>query len=148
MSVVKESKRSHYLWKIVWLIGLIILANFSIYVENHFKQIVNETFNPFPLIWYNSLVSFIFGIYISFVFIKKWSLNVNTTLLCFVFIPSLLISFCYPILVIFETNWDVSISFIPYWLIRISVMEVFGIISGLSLILGIFTNHLRRSDNE
>lgn len=145
---MNESKRSLYFWKIVWIIGLIVLAYLSLNVEDYLKQVAHETYNPFALYWYNSLDSVIFGIYISFIFIKKWSLNVNTTLLCFVFIPSLLITFCFPILVMFD-GWGVfSISFIPYWLIRISYVEVFGTIAGLTLMLGIFTNQLRRRDNE
>lgn len=144
---MNESKRSLYFWLIIWLIGLIILATLSLNVENHFKQIASETFNPLPLIWYNSLVSLFFGIYISFVFIKKWSLNVNTTLLCFVFIPSFLISISYPILAMLG-NWEVSISFIPYWIISVSNLNLFGIVAGLTLMLGIFSNQLRISDNE
>lgn len=143
---MKELKKPLYLWKIAWIFGLIFLANISLLVENHFKEIANETFNPIPLVWSDSLIPLIFGIYLSLVFMKRWSLYVDKTLLIFVFIPSFLVSFCYPILVMFD-NWGISIS-IPYWLIRISNMEVFGIIAGLTLILGTFNNQLRRSDNE
>ena len=144
---MKEYKKSLYLWKIVWIIGLILLAYLSLIVENIFKEIAEETFNPIPLIWSDSIIPFIFGIYLSFIFIKEWSLNVNITLLSVVFIPSLLISFCYPIIIMFG-HWGISISLIPYWIIRISILDVFGIIAGLTLMLSIFENQLKRSDNE
>ena len=138
---------SLYFRQIVWIIGLIVLVSLSLNVEDYLKQVAGETYNPFPLYWYSSLDSFIFGIYISLIFLNKWSFNVNTTLLCFVFIPSLLITFCFPILVMLN-GWGVSIAYIPYWLIRVSQVEVFGIIAGVTLILGVFTNQLQRTDNK
>ena len=141
-----ESRKSLYLQKLVWVVGLILLAYLSLFVENYFREIAKDTFNPASLIWSDSIIPFGLGIYLSFLFIKKLSLNVDITLLSIVCIPSFLISFCYPILIMFD-NWGISSSFIPYWIIRISTMDVFGIIAGLTLMLSIFTNQLRRSDN-
>ena len=143
---MNKSIRSVYFWKIVWIIGLIVLVYLSLNVEDYLQQVASETYNPFPLYWYISLDSFILGIYISLIFIQKWSFNVQTTLLCFVFIPSLLITFCTPILVMIE-GWSDSVVYIPYWLIRISQVEVFGIVAGMTLMLGTFINQLQRTDN-
>ena len=138
---MNKSKRSLYFGQIVWIIGLIVLVALSLNVEDYLNQVASETYNPFALYWYYSLDSFIFGIYISIFFVKKWSFNVNTPLLCFVFIPSLLITCCSLILMMIN-GWGISIAYIPYWLIRISQVEVFGIVAGMTLMLGIFTNQL------
>ena len=143
---MNKSKRSLYFWHIVWIIGLIGLVYLSLNVEDYLKQVASETYNPLSLYWYISLDSFIFGIYISLIFIKNWSFNVHTNLLCFVFVPSLVITFCTPILVMIE-GWGVSVVYIPYWLIRISQVEVFGIVAGVTLMLGTFINQLQRTDN-
>nr|WP_106779232.1 hypothetical protein [Lysinibacillus timonensis] len=145
---MKELKRWQYFLKLGWIIGLVILANISLTVKDILLQMAKETFDGYPLIWLNLLVPFIFGIYISFIFIKQWTLNVNTTLLWFVSIPSLLISFCFPILVLLEKNWAISFSLIPSWLIRISSMEVFSIVAGFTLLLSMFENELTSSVKE
>ncbi len=127
-----------YFWKIIWVVGLIILSNLSIYFDNYAKQIANDTFTFIPLLWTYSIISLIFGIYVSLIFVKKWSFKINHSLLWCVSIPCLLISFCYPIISILGSIEGVSFSFIPNWLIRITSLEVFGIIAGMTLTLSIF----------
>ncbi len=139
---MKEAKWTSYFWKLLWIVGLIILAIISLNIVNHFKQIANDTFNPIPLLWSNVFASIVFGIYISLIFVKKWSRKLNPSLLWCVSIPCILISSSYPILATFDSIFVNSIfSFIPYWLLRISDFEVFGIIAGLTLILSIFNAH-------
>ncbi|MEC1697915.1 hypothetical protein [Schinkia azotoformans] len=138
---MKKSKWTSYFWKLTWLVGLIVLAIISLNIVNHFKQMANDTFNFIPLLWSNLFISMTFGIYIALIFIKKWSLKFNPALLWCVSIPCILISFCYSILATFSSIFDnLTFSFIPYWLIRISTIEVFGIVAGLTLILSIFSS--------
>ena len=145
---MKNSKWTSYFWKIFWVVGLIIMAIISSNIVNHFKQVASETFNLFPFLWSSLLVSIIFGIYIALIFVKKWSLNLNPTLLWCVTIPCTLISFFYPILATLGSKFEnLTFSFIPYWLIRISTLEVFGIIAGLTLILSIFDTQ-SKGDNQ
>lgn len=77
--------------------------------------------------------SIILGIYISLIFVKKWSLNINPTLLWGVSIPCLFISIFSPIMITLGKS-------ISYWVIQISTFEVFGIVSGMTLILSLFSN--------
>lgn len=134
-----NSKWTSYFWKIIWVVGLIIIAIISSNTVNHFKQMANETFNFVPLLWSNLFISIIFGIYIALIFVKKWSLNLNPPLIWCVFIPCILVSFFNPILATLGSKFgNLTLSFIPYWFIRISTLEVFGIIAGLTLILSIF----------
>ncbi len=136
---MKESKWTPYFWNLSWVVGLIILAIINLNILNPFKQIANDTFNLIPLLWANLLVSIIFGIYISLIFIKRWRLNFNSALFWGISVPSILISFSYPILATFSSIFDnLTFSFIPYWLIKISNLGVFGNIAGLTLILSIF----------
>lgn len=137
---VKESKWTPYFWNLSWLVGLIIIAIINLNIVNHFKQIANDTFNPIPLLWLNSFVLIIFGIYISLIFVKRWSLKFNPVLFWGIFIPSLLISFLTPVLTTISSIFNNStlLSFNSYWLIKISTLDVFGIVAGLTLILSIF----------
>lgn len=137
---MNESIRSLYLKNILWLIGLIILTNVSSNVETYFRIMAQKTFVGYPLVWFTFINSIIFGIYISIVLVKKWSLNLNVPLLSFAFIPSLLVAICYPLLVAIEMAFGILIPFIPSWILNIAIsdMEVFGIIAGLTLILGLF----------
>lgn len=137
---MSNSKWTSYFWKLVWLVGLAVLAIISLNIVNHFKEMANVTFNFIPVLWINLVVSITFGIYIALIFINKWSLKLNPALLSCVSIPCILISFCYPVLATFASIFDnLTFSFIPYWLIRISTMGVFGIIAGLTLVLSFFS---------
>ncbi|WP_456278995.1 hypothetical protein [Bacillus sp. AK128] len=136
---MKDPRWKSIFWKLLWTMGLIILAIISLYIVNHFKQLADNTFNLIPLLWTNLFVSIIFGVYVALILVKRWSLKLNLALLWCITIPCILVSFCYPILATVSSIYDnLQFSFIPYWLIRISTIEVFGIIAGKSLMLGIF----------
>lgn len=68
---MKNSKWTSYFWKIIWVIGLIIIAIISSNIVNYFKQMASETFNLLPLLWSNLFVSIIFGIYIALILVKN-----------------------------------------------------------------------------
>lgn len=131
-----------YFWKILWVVGLIILSIISFNYENQLQQTASETFNSIPVIWSNLFISIIFGLYISLIFVKKWSFNINLSLLWCVTIPCMLISFAYPILATLSSTEslpeNIASSSISFLLLKIYSSDVFGIITGLTLILSFF----------
>lgn len=131
-----------YFWKVLWIIGLIILARFSFSYEIQIKQSTNETFSLIPLIWFKLIVSIVFGLYLSLIYVKKWTFNINPSLLWCISIPSLLLSFTYPTLAYVKDLPEViANSSILYWLINVtSSSNVFGIVAGLSLIVSLFNS--------
>lgn len=140
-----------YFWKILWIIGLIILARISFIYEIQVKQSANETFSLIPLIWFKVIISIVFGLYVSLIFVKKWSFNINPSLIWCVSIPSLLLSFIYPIVATLASFNNlpevIANSSILYWLINVtSSSNVFGIVAGLSLILSLFNNSRSNED--
>ena len=96
---MKKSNGLSYFLKILWVVGLIILAIISFNYENQLQQTATETFNFIPVIWSKLFMSIIFGLYISLLFVKKWSFNINPSLLWCVALPCIILSFAFPILV-------------------------------------------------
>ena len=145
---MKKANWSIYFWKILWFIGLIILANINFNIMSQAKEYSNSTFNSLPQLWVNSLIPFIFGLYISLIFVKKWKFNITGSLLWCVSIPSIIISFGSPILVTFSLHAilpeKLAIS-ILFWFMDMSTFDVFGIIAGLTLILSFF--HTQSNNN-
>lgn len=141
-----------YFWKILWIIGLILLAKISFSYEIQVKQSADATFDLIPMIWFKVIISIVFGLYLSIIFVKKWRFNINSSLLWCVSIPSLLLSFTYPItatLASFNNLPEIiANSSILYWLINVtSSSNVFGIVAGLSLIQSLF-NDSRSSEDQ
>lgn len=137
---MEKAKWMNNLWKILWVIGLIILAIVSFNVEEQLRISAQETFNHFLVLWSRPIVSIIFGLYISLLFIKKWSYNINLSLLCCVAIPCMLLTFIYPILITaFYINPSFFIdSLINLWIYKISSYNIFGIVTGFTLMLSLF----------
>jgi hypothetical protein len=48
---MKKSNWLSYFLKILWVVGLIILAIISFNYENQIQQTASETFNFIPVIW-------------------------------------------------------------------------------------------------
>lgn len=149
---MKRNNWLSYFWKVLWIIGLILLAKISFNYEIKVKQSADATFDLIPMIWSKVIISIVFGLYLSIIFVKKWSFNINSSLLWCVSIPSLLLTFIYPItatLASFNNLPEViANSSILYWLINVtSSSNVFGIVAGLSLILSLF-NDSRSSKNQ
>ncbi|MFP3919809.1 hypothetical protein U5N28_18550 [Lysinibacillus telephonicus] len=131
---MEKYKWSTYLWKLLWVVGLIILSLIILNFENQVRNFVDATLYFSLIFWFNLISSILFGIYISLIFVKTWSLNINTTLLWGVSIPCILISFFYPIML------TLGKAGVPNWIIQISTSEVLGIVSGMTLILSFFSN--------
>ncbi|RKD26509.1 hypothetical protein BEP19_16870 [Ammoniphilus oxalaticus] len=137
--------RSLYIRKILWLVGLIILSIISLNFENQLKQTASETFDTLSVFWSKPIISVLFGFYVSLIFVKKWSININLSLLWCVAIPCTLVSFGYPILATLSSIGllpeNIESSPVPFWLLKLFLFDVFGIITGLTLILGFFSQN-------
>lgn len=134
-----------YFWKILWIVGFILLAKISLSYEIQIKQSASETFYLIPVIWFSFFISIIFGLYLSLIFVKKWTFNINSSLLWCVSIPAFLLSLIFPIsstLASYNNLPDfIANSSILYWLINVtSSSNVFGIVAGLSIILSLFND--------
>ncbi|ATP38648.1 hypothetical protein CSE16_00590 [Solibacillus sp. R5-41] len=140
-----------YFWKIIWVIGLIIFVNFSLDFENQMKQTASTEFNVIPVLWFDVIHPILFGFYLSFIFVKKWSVKMNASLFWCVAIPCLVLLCGYPLLATLS-----NLDFIPdkmhslpisTWAFKafMSYSYVFGIIAGLTLILSFFSTHPTKS---
>jgi hypothetical protein len=139
---MKKSNWLSYFLKILWVVGLIILAIISFNYENQIQQTASETYNFIPVIWSKLFISIIFGLYISLVFVKKWSFSINPSLLWCVAIPCIILSFAFPIFVTLSSvdylPEIITSSPISSGLQKIYSTNVFGIIAGLTIILSLF----------
>ncbi|MBU8880100.1 hypothetical protein BGM26_14045 [Bacillus sp. FJAT-29790] len=128
-------KWSKWVLKLLWFPGLLGL----LFISNHFelivKQKVTETFIHLPLFWFYSIVPFIFGVYISLLFVKKWLFKMNKQLFLCVTVPCLIISFYFPIVATFFSN--APIPFV-YWIINPTSTGIASIVAGLTFMLAFF----------
>ena len=139
---MKKFNGLSYFLKILWVVGLIILAIISFNYENQLQHTATETYNFIPVIWSKLFMSIIFGLYISLLFVKKWSFNINPSLLWCVALPCIILSFAFPILVILSSvdrlPEMITSSPISSGLQKIYSTNIFGIIAGLTIILSLF----------
>ena len=123
--------------KILWVVGLILLAIISFNYENQLQQNASETYNMIPVIWSKLFISILFGLYISLLFVKKWSFNINSSLLWCVALPSIILSFAFPLLVTLSSAdylpEIITSSPISSGLQKIYSTNIFGIIAGLTM---------------
>lgn len=133
---MEKSKWLTYLWMLLWVVGLVILTVIINYFDHQVEDFVKSTFKFRIGFWFNLIFSIIFGVYIALIFVKKWSLSVNLKLLWCVTIPCTLISFYWPVMSNFERLG------VPWWFVEISTSEVFGIVTGMTIILSLFSNKL------
>ncbi|SES42887.1 hypothetical protein [Psychrobacillus sp. OK032] len=143
---------SPYVWKLLWTVGLIVLLIISYKLELQVKNHVATTFKMLPIIWFQFIASFILGIYLSLLFIKKWSVKWNWSLIVCVTIPFLIISIYLPITITFVQNIaqdpnNYSVPF-PFWLMKINTYGIPAIVAGLTLIIGLFSNTAKAINNE
>ncbi|MGE7093589.1 hypothetical protein ACQKII_19460 [Lysinibacillus sp. NPDC048646] len=140
---MKSSMWLVYGRKFFWLIGLILLVMLCSNIEKIIQQTVSETFNFMPVIWSNPIIAVIIGFYISLIIVKKWSFNINPSLLWCVAIPCMLLTFAYPVFAslasIESYQLDIKNPIIINWLLQIYSTDVFGIIAGMTVILSIFS---------
>jgi hypothetical protein len=133
---------SKFAFKLIWVVGLIGLILVGFHYEQIIKQKVEGTYNPLPLYWFYSTVPFLFGVYISLLFVKVWSFKTDLSLFLCVTVPFLIISFYSPVIytVVFNTTTTPS-SFsvpIPFWLYKINSFGIVPIVAGLTFTVSLF----------
>ena len=130
-------KWSTYIWKLIWVIGLFLLTIISFDIKNQIKN----SFNYDMISWTNSIIFFIWGIYLSLIFIKKWSIKINPPLLICVFIPSFLFLLIPPL----TSTLSISIP-IGMWFLKAFNSNLIEIVAGLTFMLSIFNNSKSESE--
>ncbi|MGE8205898.1 hypothetical protein ACQKP0_15190 [Heyndrickxia sp. NPDC080065] len=134
-------KRSSFVFKLIWVVGLIGLLIIGHYFEQIIKQNIQASFNFLPQIWFNTTLPFLFGVYISILLVKSWSIKVNIPLFLCVTVPCLLISFYTPFVYTLAFTTTVSSFFnIPVlvWLLDINSYGIASIVAGLTLSMSLF----------
>lgn len=144
-------KFSPYFWKTIWVIGLIVFINFSLNFENKVQQTAMTEYNLIPVWWFEVVHPLLFGFYLSLLFVKKWSVKVNLSLLWCVAMPSFVLLCSYPLLATLSTfgimpDKILNLS-ISTWVFKafVSYSYVFGMIAGLTIMLSFFSTHPTKS---
>ena len=128
-------KWSPYIWRLSWVIGLFLLTIISFDIKNQIKDS-----SHFSMIYWTSFVFlFIWGIYLSLIFMKKWSMKINLPLLICVFIPCFLLSLIMPLSATFNISLPGSI-----WLIKLLSSNLIEIVAGLTFMPSIFNNSINK----
>lgn len=137
----------HHKWliwssKLLWIVGLFGLILFGYHLEQIINQKANETFkNILSLFWFNATAPFIFGLYISLLFVKRWSFKFNPPLFLCVTVPCLIVSFYPPVVYTFAsiTTSDSSFSAnISFWFFKINSFGIAPIVAGLTFFASLF----------
>lgn len=125
-----------YVWKLLWLVGFIILLNFHFNLGEEIRETASTNFVMTPYLWFNAVMSFVIGLYIALFFVKRWRWNFNLPLYLCVATPCLLIHFSIPIL------FSASIEGLklPLWFVSASTSNIVGIVAGISLLLSMFSD--------
>lgn len=140
-----------YVKKLLWVIGLIILASICFHFDNQIQQKANEQFNFIPVIWTKLFISLMFGLYLSLILVKRWSISINSSLLWCVAVPCLLLSISFPVLVTLEAAGHlpdvISSSPVIMELQKIFSTNILGVTAGLTMIISFFGNQKICDDN-
>lgn len=126
------------------MIGLLILGNIKLYYTTLIRR---------DLYWTEPYVAIILGLYISLIFVKKWSIQIKPALLWCIAIPCMLLRVIFPLLLgsdILSSITDlipikIQLLLLPvvfYVINPVIAEDVFGIIGGLTLMISIFQTHL------
>ncbi|MGE7839752.1 hypothetical protein ACQKNX_03065 [Lysinibacillus sp. NPDC093712] len=135
-------KWSPYLWKLIWVIGLFLLTIISYEIKNEIRVMSDSTFSITPIFWTNFITLFMLGVYLSLIFIKKWTININLPLLICVFIPCFLFSIFLPIATILPLSLPIG----GILFSKVISSYFIEIVAGLTFMLSIFNN--LKSDSE
>lgn len=141
-----NTERSNFFWKILWVIGLIIFSYVSFEIKTQIQQNAKITYSIQPIYWTNFIISVLFGIYFSILFVKKWKIILNIPFLLCVFFPCLIISLAFPLLITFPAI-HLPPSF-TLFLTKINSYHEIGIAAGMSFILGIFNQKKSNIQNN
>lgn len=130
--------RPKWVLKLLWFVGLVVIILTSYHFEQLIQQYANKNFTLSPLLWFHSTVSFLCGIYISLLFVKKWSFKMNKPLFICVTVPCFIISFYYPTVSTFFANAKFFTN--AFWVFKLNSFGIAPIVAGLSLIVSLFSS--------
>jgi hypothetical protein len=121
-------------YKVLWVIGLLLLLSLFSYVTGITGVISRSNIDLH--FWVNSVGYFFFGIYLSLLFINKWTLNINKSLLLSVCIPCLIFGLYTPI------AYTINDSF-SQLLIPLHTTGISSLIGGYAIMRALFNNSTR-----
>lgn len=141
---MKNTKKAVYYWRILWLIGLLILGN----IKLHYTTLIRRDFY-----WVEPFLAMMLGLYIALIFVKKWSIQIKPALLWCIAIPCILLRVIVPLFLVLDTSSSIEallptkiqlllLPVIFYVISPIVGEDVFGIVGGLTLMISIFQTHL------
>lgn len=137
-----RKKWSPYIWKLLWVLGLIALLIINYDLELKVKNHVQNTFHFLPMFWFQSIAGFVIGIYFSLLFIKVWVVKWNWLFIAFVAAPCFIIAFYFPVIytiIQYTTSDPNNFSVpLPFWMMKINSHGIPNLAAGLTLTLGIF----------
>lgn len=141
-----------YIWKLLWTAGLIALLIISYKLEQKVKFYAATNFDMLHFIWFKFIANFVLGVYLSLLFIKRWSVKWNWSFIVCVTLPFLIISIYLPLAFTFAQNLasdsnSFSVPF-PNWLMTITTYGIPAIVAGLTLMLGLFSKTTRTNNDE
>ncbi|MEK3766009.1 hypothetical protein [Solibacillus sp. FSL K6-4121] len=145
------SNSSNYFKKIIWVIGLILLAKFSYDLKVQLQKTAQMEYNIVPVLWFDVISALLLGGYISLLLVNKWSVKINHALLWCVATPCLVLLLIYPTLTTLAVNELIpesfAYSFIAAWVFKVAMTSpnVVGIVAGMTLALSIFSNQSNRA---
>lgn len=140
------SNGSNYFKKIIWVIGLTILAKLSFDLKVQLQKTAQMEYNIVPVLWFDVVSALLLGGYISVLLVQKWSVKINHALLWCVATPCLVLLLIYPTittLAVYELIPEsFAFSFISAWVFKVAMTSpnVVGIVAGMTLALSIFSN--------
>jgi len=144
MGVLFLKKWSSYLWKLIWVIGLFLLTIISFNIKYKINVISASTYSIVPVIWTNFITLFMWGVYLSLIFIKKWTIKINLPLLICVYLPCFLFSLFGPLTTIFSLSLPVG----GIWFNKALSSNLIEIIAGLTFMVSIFNNFKSESEQN
>ncbi len=136
MGVLFLKKWSTYIWKLIWVIGLFLLTIISYDIKYQIKVISATTYSIVPVFWANFIILFMWGVYLSLIFIKKWTIKINLPLLICVFLPCFLFSLYVPL----ATFLPLSLPIGGIWFNKAVSSNLIEMVAGLTFMLSIFNN--------
>jgi len=134
-------KRLGFIFRVMWLLGLIAMVLIGYDLEESVLKIESSNFNHLTPFWFFSVAPAFFGIYLSLLFIKKWSVKINEPLLICVSVPCLILTFYSPVVYTIVSMTTSSTTFsvpIPFWLLKINHSGMISLVGGFSLFMALF----------
>lgn len=127
-----------FVYKVMWLLGLLVLLVVGYHLENTVQRISSDTFNIFPQVWFSSLLPSFFGGYLSLLFIKRWSIHINASLLWCISLPCLILTIYVPVISSIASQTTSSFFKIPMWLHQINHFGILSFVGGFTLLIALF----------